>query len=65
MDLLWYSRFRGRFLGLDPPEGARDIAWQLVNNEPGKRFRVVMGGGYPAFFPLEMAQELRERVLFP
>ena len=29
----------------------KDIAWQLINTSPGNRSKVIMGGGYPAFYP--------------
>ena len=37
----------------DCPEEAKDIAYQLVMNDPGRRAKVVMGGGLPAFIPEE------------
>ena len=30
---------------------ANDLAWQLVNTAPGNRTKVIMGGGFPAFYP--------------
>ncbi len=44
------------------PENYNDIAWQLVNEEPGKNMNVVIGGGYPAFFPLSMEDDLNNMV---
>ena len=41
-----------------PPEGAHDIAWQFVNSAPGNRTKVAMGGGYTAFYPKSMKDEL-------
>ena len=37
----------------DHPDDVRDIAYQLVMNDPGRRAKVVMGGGLPAFIPEE------------
>ncbi len=31
------------------PPGHHDIAWQLVNQEPGNKLKVIMGGGWAAF----------------
>ena len=45
-----------------PPEGAHDIAWQLVHESPGNKAKVLLGGGYPAFFPKEMEQAMRNFV---
>ncbi len=33
-----------------------------VNRSPGNKMKVLMGGGYPAYFPLEMAEELDQGV---
>lgn len=41
------------------PEDLHDIAWQFVNEEPGKNIKVALAGGYPAFFPREMQEELQ------
>ena len=32
---------------------AMDIARQLVETEPGMNYKVMLGGGYPAFIPCE------------
>ena len=36
-----------------PPENAprKDIAWQLIHDEPGSRAKVILGGVYNAFVP--------------
>ena len=41
-----------------PPENAprKDIAWQLVHDEPGSRAKVILGGGYNAFVPRDAIQ---------
>ena len=44
------------------PNDLFDIAHQLVHGDVGKRLNVAMGGGYPAFFPRSMEQELYETV---
>jgi len=41
----------------------RDIAWQLVNREPGKNVNVLMGGGYPAFIRPSQKEEWERGVL--
>ena len=33
------------------PESVHDIAWQLINQEPGNSAKVMMGGGFKAFKP--------------
>ena len=30
---------------------AKDIAWQLINESPGNKTKVILGGGFPAFYP--------------
>jgi len=35
----------------DRPKEVKDITWQLVNNDPGRRAKVVMGGGRSSFLP--------------
>ena len=47
------------------PDDLHDIAYQLVHGEVGKRFRVAMGGGYPAFFPKSMKADLFNKVNLP
>ena len=32
-------------------EDAKDIAWQLINESPGNKTKVILGGGFPAFYP--------------
>ena len=44
------------------PDGAHDIAWQLVNTSPGNQAKVVFGGGAAAFYPEERKKEIREKV---
>lgn len=39
-----------------------DIAWQMVNAAPGNKAKVVMGGGYPAFFPESIKEDMRRQV---
>ena len=29
----------------------KDIAWQLINTAPGNKSKVILGGGFPAFYP--------------
>lgn len=41
-----------------PPAGLHDIAHQLVYDAPGNQMKVVMGGGYPSFFPKEDQKSL-------
>jgi hypothetical protein len=48
--------------GIDKPEGLYDIAWQLVNREPGNKAKVVLGGGAPAFFPKDRMAEVNAKV---
>ena len=45
-----------------PPAGVHDIAWQLVNTAPGNRTKVLLGGGYPAFYPQSSADSMRNQV---
>ena len=33
------------------PPGLHDIAWQMINNAPGKNINVLFGGGRAAFYP--------------
>ena len=58
------GKFRGSLGNFDesPPNGTHDIAWQFVNSPPGNRVKVALGGGYPAFYPVEMRDELEEEV---
>ena len=32
-------------------ENVKDIAWQLINTSPGNKSKVILGGGYNAFYP--------------
>ena len=32
-------------------EDGKDIAWQLINESPGNKTKVILGGGFPAFYP--------------
>ena len=45
-----------------PPNGVHDIAWQLVNTAPGNKTKVLIGGGYPSFYPLSRADDMRNHV---
>ena len=45
-----------------PPNGTHDIAWQFVNSAPGNKVKVALGGGYPAFYPIQMKGELESKV---
>ena len=45
-----------------PPEGVTDIAWQFLHNQEAQKVKVALGGGYPAFYPKEMAEEMRNKV---
>ena len=36
---------------VDNSKGAKDIAWQLINESPGNKTKVLLGGGFPAFYP--------------
>ena len=47
-----------------PPEDLHDIAYQLVHGQVGRKLNVAIGGGYPAFFPVEMKEELYEMVCY-
>ncbi|XP_059081401.1 alkaline phosphatase 4-like isoform X2 [Tigriopus californicus] len=40
------------------PDGLHDIAHQLVYDAPGNQMKVVMGGGYPSFYPKEARKSL-------
>ena len=45
----WYDE-----VSLGPlPDNVHDIAYQLVNDEPGNKFKVILGGGYSAFIQPE------------
>ena len=35
----------------DTPEGFHDIAWQLINQAPGNRTKVILGGGRENLMP--------------
>ena len=47
-----------------PPKNAprKDIAWQLINDEPGSRAKVILGGGYNAFVPKERRMPMRDNI---
>jgi alkaline phosphatase len=34
-----------------------DIAWQLIHTDPGRRAKVILGGGRSAFLPLTPTNE--------
>jgi len=38
----------------------KDITWQLVNTDPGRRAKVVLGGGRSSFLPMEPTGETSE-----
>ena len=50
-DRFWEGDCEDQKPAVTPPEGAKDIAWQMVNRAPGNRTKVLMGGGFPHFFP--------------
>ncbi len=35
----------------DHANATKDITWQLVNTDPGKKAKVVLGGGRASFLP--------------
>ena len=56
------SAFATKNRTVSQPDDLHDIAHQLVHGEVGRRFKVAMGGGYPAFFPKSMKDELFKKV---
>ena len=36
---------------------SKDIAWQLVHQNPGNQVNVILGGGRPAFFPKDVYEK--------
>ena len=40
----------------------KDIAWQLIHDEPGSRAKVILGGGYNAFVPKEQRMPMRDNI---
>ena len=51
---------------MDNSEDAKDIAWQLINESPGNEIKVILGGGFPAFYPrpANMLKKSPEEVIF-
>jgi len=39
--------------GIDTPLASEDITWQLVKQDPGRKAKVVMGGGLSSFLPAD------------
>lgn len=44
--------------GLD----SKDITWQLVNQDPGRKAKVVMGGGLSSFLPADKSDDRFEKL---
>lgn len=45
----------------DRPSDVHDITWQLVRQDPGRRMKVVMGGGRSSFLPLKPDNSTKTR----
>ncbi len=41
------------------PDGFHDIAWQMINDSPGKDMNVILGGGRAAYYPETERDSLR------
>ena len=44
-------------IGQDGALDSTDITWQLINGNPGKKAKVILGGGRSSFLPYNQTEE--------